>query len=38
MTLAYAFRLDLRVHRIDVGAQKIDGYTLQIFGIVLANF
>ena len=38
MTLAYISRLGLQVHRTNVGAQKIDGSTLQIFGMVLANF
>ena len=38
MTLAYASKLGLRVRHTDVGAQKIDGSTLQTFGMVLANF
>ena len=38
MTSAYASELGLRVYRIDVGAQKIDGSTLKIFGMVLASF
>ena len=38
MTLAYASGLGLRVYRIDVGAQKIDGSILEIFGMVLASF
>ena len=38
MTPAYASRLGLRARHTNVGAQKIDGSTLQTFGIVLANF
>ena len=38
MTPAYASRLGLRVHRTDIGAQKIDGSTLETFGMVLASF
>ena len=38
MTPAYASELSLRVYRTDVGAQKIDGSILKIFGIVLASF
>ena len=38
MTLAYASSLDLRVYCTDIGAQKIDGPTLKIFGMVLASF
>ena len=38
MTPAYASRLCLQVHRTDIGAQKIDGSTLKIFGMVLASF
>ena len=38
MTPAYASKLGLRVRHTDVGAQKIDGSTLQTFGMVLANF
>ena len=38
MNLAYASRLGLWVHRTDIGAQKIDGSTFQIFGMVLASF
>ena len=38
MTSAYASRLGLRVYCIDIGAQKIDGSTLKIFGMVLASF
>ena len=35
---AYASKLGLRVRRTDVGAQKIDGSTLETFGMVLASF
>ena len=38
MSPAYASKLGLRVRHTDVGAQKIDGSTLQTFGMVLANF
>ena len=38
MTPAYASKLDLHVHQTNVGVQQIDGSTLQIFGMGLANF
>ena len=38
MIPAYTSKLDLQVHRIDIRAQKIDGSTFEIFGIVLARF
>ena len=38
MTPAYASKLGLRVRHTDVRTQKIDGSTLQTFGMVLANF
>ena len=38
MTPAHALKLGLQVYHTDVGAQKIDGSTLQTFGMVLANF
>ena len=38
MTPAYASKLGLKVHTTDVGAQKIDGSTLETFGMVLASF
>ena len=38
MKPAYVSKLGLRVHYTNVGAQKIDGSILQIFGTVLANF
>ena len=38
MNPAYASRLGLRVYCTDIGAQKIDGSTLETFGMVLASF
>ena len=38
ITPAYALRLGFQVYHTNVGAQKIDGSTLQMFGMVLANF
>ena len=38
MTLAYASKLGLQVCQTNIGAQKIDGFTLKTFGIVLASF
>ena len=38
MTPAYAKKLGLRTRRIDVGAQKIDGSSLDTFGMVIAGF
>ena len=38
MTPGYASRLGFQVYRTDVGVQKVNGSTLQTFGIVLANF
>ena len=38
MTQAYTSRLGLWACHTNVGAQKIDGSTLQTFGMVLANF
>ena len=38
MTPAYASKLGLQVRHTDVGAQKIDGSTLETFGMVLASF
>ena len=38
MTPAYVSRLGLRARHTNVGAQKIDGSTLQTFGTVLADF
>ena len=38
MTPAYALKLGLKVRLTDVRAQKIDGSTLETFGMVLASF
>ena len=38
ITPAYASKLGLKVYPTNVGAQKINGSTLKIFGIVLASF
>ena len=38
MTPAYASRLGLPAYHTNVGAQKIDGFTLQTFGMVLTDF
>lgn len=38
MTLAFAFKLGPKVHHINIRAQKIDGFTLKMFNIILANF
>lgn len=38
MTPAYVAKLGFNVWPTDVGAQKIDGYTLETFEIVLASF
>ena len=38
MILAYASKLDLKVYLTNVRAQKIDGFTLETFGMVLASF
>ena len=38
MSLAYAKRLGLKTRKTNVGAQKIDGSTLEIFGMVIADF
>ena len=35
---AYTSKLGLKVCHTDVGAQKIDGSTLETFGMVLASF
>ena len=37
MVPAYVLKLDLKVHLTNVGAQKIDGSTLETFGMVLAS-
>ena len=38
MTPAYAKKLGLRIRKTDVGAQKIDGSTLETYGMVIADF
>ena len=35
---AYAKKLGLRTQKTDVGAQKIDGSSLNMFGMVIAGF
>ena len=35
---AYTVKLGFEVHKTDIEAQKIQGFTLGIFGIVLATF
>ena len=38
MTLVYAKKLDLWAQKTDVGAQKIDRSSLNMFGMVIAGF
>ena len=38
MTPAYAKKLSLRTQKTDIGAQKIDGSSLDTFGIVITGF
>ena len=38
MTSAHAKKLSFRTGRTDVGAQKIDGSSLDTFGLVIAGF
>lgn len=38
MTPIYASKLGLKVYSINIEAQKIDGSTFKIFGMVLASF
>ena len=38
MALEYISKLDLKIHSINIGAQKIDGSTFKLFKIVLASF
>ena len=38
MILKYTSKLDLKICPTNVKVQKIDNFTLKIFGIVLANF
>ena len=38
MSPAYAKKLGLKTRKTNVGAQKIDGSTLETFGMVIADF
>ena len=38
MSPTYVKRLGLKTRKINVGAQKIDGSALEIFGMVIADF
>ena len=38
MTLAYTAQLGLKVQKIDINAQKIDGSLLETFGIIITTF
>ena len=38
MTPTYATKLGLKIRKIDIKAQKIDGSILETFGMVLADF
>ena len=38
MSLAYVERLGLKTWKINVGAQKIDGSSLESFGMVITDF
>ena len=38
MIPTYASKLDLKIYPINIGAQKIDSSTLEIFGMILASF
>ena len=38
MTLVYTAHLGLKVKVINVGAQKIDGFSLATYSIVIATF
>lgn len=38
ITPAYALKLGLKICHTNVQAQKIDGFTLKMFGMVLASF
>ena len=38
MTLAYTAHLSLKVKMTDVGVQKIEGFSIAIYGIVIATF
>ena len=38
MATAYAKKLGLRLKKTDIGSQKIDGSTLETYGMVIAGF
>ena len=38
MNSNYAWKLGLKIRKINIGAQKIDGSALETFGMVIANF
>ncbi len=38
MSQAFAYQLGLKIQKTNVGAQKIDGTTLKIYGIVVSIF
>ena len=38
MSPAYVERLGLKTRKTNVGAQKIDGSALEIFGMIIADF
>ena len=38
MTPTYATKLGLKIRKTDIKAQKIDGFTVNNFGMVLADF
>ena len=38
MTPTFAAMLSLKVRKTDIGAQKIDGFTLETFEMILADF
>ncbi len=38
MSQAFAHQLGLKIRKTNVGAQKIDGTTLEIYGIVVSTF
>ena len=38
MNLNYTWKLKLKIWKTNVGAQKIDGSTLETFEIVIADF
>ena len=38
MTPAYTLKLGLKIYPTNIGAQKIDGFTLETFEMILASF